>query len=310
MHCQSQKKLIFAPVSEGKGESRIKNQESRVKNQESRVRLFLILASFILPLLLASCSHYNKMLKSTNPDAKLDYALKLYNKGQYYKALPLLEELTTVFRGTKKAEQTYYYYAYTNYHLEDYETAAYNFDNFAKSFPLSEFAEECAYMHAYCFYLQSPDYTLDQTSTQKAINETQLYIDQHPRSKRIDECNKLIDELRAKLELKDYENAKLYLHMDEYKAAVTSFKNMLRDHPGTKYQEEAMYLVFKAEYLLAENSIEAKRVERYNSALTSYGEFTAAYPKSKFKGDADDYAASCRKRLEKTGGKYEVLMTK
>ena len=259
---------------------------------------------------LTSCSHYNKMLKSSNPDAKLDYALMLYKKGQYYKALPLLEELTTVFRGTKKAEQTYYYYAYTNYHLEDYETAAYNFDNFAKSFPLSEFAEECAYMHAYCYYLQSPESSLDQTSTLKAINQTQLYIDQHPRSKRIEECNKLIDELRAKLETKDYENAKLYFHMDEYKAAIAAFKNMLHDHPGSKYQEEVMFLVFKAEYLLAENSIEAKKAERYNLALTSYGEFSAAFPKSKYKGDADDYAASCRKRLGKTNGKYEVLITK
>ena len=46
------------------------------------------------------------MLKSRDMDAKNDYAIKLYNKGDYYKALPLFEELITVYRGTKKAEQT------------------------------------------------------------------------------------------------------------------------------------------------------------------------------------------------------------
>src|SRR5205085_6389835 len=96
-----------------------------------------------------SCSEYSRIQKGHDMDAKLDMAIKLYNKGEYYKALPLLEELITVFRGTKKAETTYYYYAYTNYRLGDYEAAAYDFENFSKTYPSSENAEECAYMHAY-----------------------------------------------------------------------------------------------------------------------------------------------------------------
>ena len=36
-------------------------------------------------------------------DAKMEYAVKLYNKGDYFKALPLLEELITVYRGTQKS---------------------------------------------------------------------------------------------------------------------------------------------------------------------------------------------------------------
>ena len=114
-------------------------------------------------------------------EAKLEYAIKLYKKGQYFKALPLLEELITVFRGTKQAEQTYYYYSYCNYNLADYETAAYDFDNFAKTFPNSEFAEECAFMHAYCYYQDSPNFTLDQSNTVKAINELHLNRYRPPR---------------------------------------------------------------------------------------------------------------------------------
>jgi outer membrane protein assembly factor BamD len=232
-------------------------------------------------------------------DAKLDYAIKLYKKGDYYKALPLLEELIAVYRGTKKAEQVYYYYSYTNYQLQDYETAAYDFDNYVKTFPNSEYTEECAFMKAYCYYQDSPNFTLDQTSTLKAINEFQLFIDQHLRSARVAECNKLIDELRYKLESKDYENAKLYYHMEEYKAAVTAFGNLLKDFPSTKYREETMFLVVKSQYLLAENSIEAKKNERYTSALTSYGEFTNAYPESGYRKEANSIAENCRKRLEK-----------
>jgi len=239
------------------------------------------------------------MLKSTNLDAKQEYAIKLYNKGKYYKALPLFEELITLLRGTKKAELTYYYYAYTNYKLEDYETAAYDFDNFTKSFPTSEFAEECGYMNAYCYYLSSPDYTLDQSSTLKALNELQLFIDEHPYSARVEECNKLIDKLRYKLETKEHEIASLYYHMEEYKAAVTAYKNLLKEYPSTMYREECMFMSLKSEYLFAENSIESKKQERYNSALGDYGELLAAYPESKYKKEADGIAEDCRKRLEK-----------
>ena len=239
------------------------------------------------------------MLKSTDLEAKQAYAIKLYKQKRYYKALPLFEELITMFRGTKKSEITYYYYVYTNYYLEDYETAAYDFGNFASSFPTSEYAEECAYMHAYCYYLDSPEYTLDQTNTLKALNELQLFIDQFPHSKRVEECNQLIDKLRFKLETKDYENAKLYFKMEEFKAAYTTFKNILKDYPSTIYREESMFLAFKSAYMLAENSIESKKSERYATALTAYSEFYNSYPESIYKKEADGIAEDCKKRMEK-----------
>jgi outer membrane protein assembly factor BamD len=239
------------------------------------------------------------MLKSTDLEAKQAYAIKLYEKKKYYKALPLFEELITMFRGTKKSELTYYYYAYTNYYLEDYETAAYDFGNFASSFPASQYAEECSYMHAYCFFLDSPEFPLDQTNTTKALNELQLFIDQYPHSTRIEECNKLIDKLRFKLETKDYQNAKLYYHMEEYKASYTAFKNLLKDYPSTIYREESLFLTFKSAYLLAENSFEEKKAERYSSALIAYNEFNGAYPESKYRKEADGLADDCKKRLEK-----------
>ena len=232
-------------------------------------------------------------------DAKLDMAVKLYDKGEYYKALPLLEELITVFRGTKKAERTYYYYSYTNYHLADYTTAAYDFDNFAKTFPNSEFAEECAYMHAYCFYQDSPDYTLDQTSTYKAINELQLFADRYPHSAKLDECNKHIDQLREKLELKSYDNAEMYYDMESYKAAVTSYKILLHDFPATKFREEVEFKIVKASYELAQNSVEEKKLERYNDTITAYSDFVTAFPKSRFRDKADDIVAQAQKKLNK-----------
>lgn len=235
-------------------------------------------------------------------DAKMEAAIRYYNKGDYYKALPLFEELITVYRGTRKAEKTYYYYAYTNYRLEDYQAAAYDFDNFRKTFPSSEFTEECSFMHAYCYFQDSPEFSLDQTNTLIAINELQLFADRYPKSTRIEECNNLIDQLREKLETKMYETAKLYYNMESYKAATTTFKNLLHDFPSTKYRETALFLSFKSSYLFAEGSIDSKREGRYNEALRSFGEFTTAFPESKHMKEANDIANGIKKRLDKIPG--------
>ncbi len=257
--------------------------------------LFALISLFFV----TGCSHYSKMLKSTNMDAKLDYAIQLYEKKQYFKALPLFEELVTVYRGTKKAEKTYYYYAYTNYKLEDYETAAFNFENFAKTYPTSEFAEECAFMHAYCYYEDSPNYSLDQSSTIKAMTELQLFADRYHNSNKIDQCNTLIDQLRLKLETKAFDNATLYFNMDEFKAAVTSFKNIIHDFPSGKFREESAFMIIKAWYQLAENSIDTKKVERYNESLRAYTDFVTNFSTSKFRKDADNVSEQAHKRLEK-----------
>ncbi|MCC7231675.1 MAG: outer membrane protein assembly factor BamD [Bacteroidia bacterium] len=267
--------------------------------------LYLVLGTmFVLP----GCSQYSRMLKSRDMDQKLEYAIQLYDKKEYYKALPLFEELITVFRGTKQAEKTYYYYSYTNYQLGDYETAAYDFENFARTFPASEFAEECAFMHAYCYYQDSPLYSLDQTNTLKAINELQLFINRYPASRRLDECNRLIDQLRDKLELKNYENAKLYYNMDEYKAAVTAFQNLVHDFPNSVHRETVLFLIVKSSYLLARNSIEEKKMERFKDALKYYNEFVTAFPESKFRNEADDIAGSVRKSLNAINGDDPVSL--
>jgi outer membrane protein assembly factor BamD len=245
------------------------------------------------------CSNYQKILKGTNLDAKYDAGVKYYEKKDYQRAVALFEELIPYVRGTKKAEKVYYYYCYCNYYTQDYLVAANDFDNFASTFPNSEFAEECAYMHAYCYYQDSPIYSLDQENTVKAINEFQLFINKHPQSNRIQHCNGLIDELRFKLETKDFQNAKLYYNIGDYRAAAVAFKNVITDYPSTHYKEEAMFLILKSNYLLAVNSVEKKKHDRYTQAILSYGEFKDNFISSRYIKEANEILGNCRKAVDK-----------
>ena len=251
-----------------------------------------------------ACSDYNKLVKSTDYDLKYEKAVEFYEKEDYLKAETLLEELVSVFRGRDKAEKVYFYYAYTNYRLGYYTLASYHFDHFAKTYPTSEHAEECAYMNAYCYYTTSPDYSLDQTDTKIAIKKFQSFINKYPQSKRIEEANQTIDLLREKLERKAFENAQQYYHIEDYRAAIHSFENVKKDFPDSPYNEQMDYLIIKCNYLLAINSIESKQMERLDAAILAFDTFKSKYQeKSIYLKEAESIHKDVLKLKEKLNNK-------
>jgi outer membrane protein assembly factor BamD len=246
-------------------------------------RPILSVLLIVLVLIAGSCKSKFEKLKASNDNAKkYQAAIAYYNKKDYNKALELFETLVQRYRGQAQAEDLYYYYAYTNYRLKDYTSASYHFKQFADTYPASARAEECNFMSAYCYYLDSPIYSLDQENTTKAIDKLQLFINLYPKSERVAEASKLIQNLRDKLERKAYENAKLYLTISDYQAAVIDFGNVLRDYPDTKYAEEMEYLTIRAQYLYAGHSSVFKQEERFNAAINFEQQFAEKYPASKY----------------------------
>ncbi len=255
-----------------------------------------ILLLFIITI--AGCkSKYEKLRASNDTAKKYREAVKFYDKKNYSKALPLFDDLVQKYRGTAEAEDLSYYFAYTHYKLRDYTTARYHFKTFADTYASSPKAEECRFMAAYCFYLESPTYSLDQDNTIKAMDALQLFINLHPKSERVPEASKLIANLRAKLETKSYENAKLFLDIGDYKSAVIAFRNSERDFPDTKYAEEMEFLTIKSQALYAGASLEIKKEGRYTEAIQLSNEFAQNYPSSIYLKEAEQIKKSSERAI-------------
>ena len=262
-----------------------------------RKPLTVALFTVFLLVAFASCSDYQKLLKSSDYDLVYTKALEYYEDQEYIKASALFLELLPVFRGTERAEDLNYRYAYCYYHQNDYIMAEYYFRNFITSFPNSDKAEECAFMVAYCYYMDSPIPSLDQSNTYKAIEELQVFLNTYRLSERTLECNRLIDELRDKLVVKSYASAKLYYELGEYKASITALNNSLKEFPNTKYREEILFLILRSAYELARNSVVDKIQERYEATVESFLRLKDEYPETKHFKDAERIHASAKKAL-------------
>lgn len=256
---------------------------------------------FILVLLcvFSSCSNkLSKTLKSTDTDYKLKVAESYYAQKKYNNAQILFEDLFPVLRGTAHFEDLYYKYAYTAFYLKDYENAENLFKTFTETFPNSTKSEEADFMRANCYYKQSPRIELDQTATAKTIGQMQVFINNHPLSARVPEATGIIDDSRAKLEVKDYNSASLYYNLGFYKAAAVAFGELINNYPTSTKGDEYKLMIIKSYYLYAANSIDEKQGERYDKVISECIEFADTYPDSKLLKSVDTYKSQSLNNLK------------
>lgn len=261
----------------------------------------------ILIVALSSCSPYQKAIKSDDVTVKANVANDMYEKGKFSKALRLYETIIPVYRGKPQGERIMYYYAKCLYNLglknDAYlNSAGYQFESFAASYPKSEKREETAYLSADCYYRLSPKSSLDQVDTDKALLKLQKFIDAYPNSEYLSLANAQVKELQTKLEKKAFEIAKQYYLISDYRlqydVAIKALDNFVSDYPGTPYKAEALFLKFKAAYSLALNSVQTKKEERFNNAKVMYTNLEKFNNASEFKKEADEILASIEKELQ------------
>ncbi|NBW27657.1 MAG: outer membrane protein assembly factor BamD [Flavobacteriaceae bacterium] len=259
------------------------------------MKKYIYIVSLIL--LFSSCSEYQKAIKSEDLMVKFDQASKQYEKGKYFKALVLFEQMAPSFRGKPEAEKMFYMFSQSYYKTKQYYLSGYQFESFAAGFPKSDKLEEAAFLGAKSYSMLSPVYSLDQTDTDKAIDKFQSFIDAFPNSIYLPEANTIVKGLREKIEKKAYENAYGYNKISDFKSAIIALDNFIIDYPGTPFKEKALYYKLDSAYQLAINSIPSKMEERLNAAKIAHTNLIKFNSNTEFKQKADEMLERINKDL-------------
>jgi len=254
----------------------------------------------LISIVFFACKSEFEAVRTSN-DPKLIYqkALEFYEQEDWLKAQTLLELSIPNYRGKTEAEELFLKFAYTHYYNNEFILASHYFKNFSSTFYNSDKREEAEYMSAYSNYKLSPNPKLDQSYTVKAIEGFQTFINTHPRSERVEECNALIDEMRRKLEIKAFQQGELYYNIGQYESAVSSFNNMLVQYPDAIESEKVRYLMIKATYEFANKSIFDKKEERYENTIALYKKFTKKHPTSEYSKEVANIYNDTVKELKK-----------
>ena len=249
-----------------------------------------ILILFTLVIAIFSCNKtFSKIEKSKDAAFKLTKADEYYAKKSYRNARVLYEQLFSAYKGTDKFDELYYKYAFCHYYDKLYPDAEQLFKGYLEFFPNSAHAEEVDYMRAYSFYKQSPKLELEQVNTLKAINMMQTFINQHIGSPRVKDANAVIDEGRAKLELKDAREAQLFFNLGQFRAAGLAYNSIINAYPETIKGAEYKLMVVKSFYKFAKLSIVEKQLERFEKVVIEYQDFADRFPESTLIKEAEGY---------------------
>ena len=87
-----------------------------------------------------------KCLKALIISINIKKLVEYYNSGDYVRAATIIEQVSSIYRGTIKADTVQYYRAESYYHQNDYIMASHYFEELASTFPNSVYEEESAFM--------------------------------------------------------------------------------------------------------------------------------------------------------------------
>ena len=260
-------------------------------------------------MLLSGCAkEFNNVYKSTDTKYKYEYAKESYALGKCQRAATLLQDLIVPQKGSQDAQECLYMLGMAEYKNMDYETAAETFKKYVKTYPRGEYAENAKYNVGQSLFMSTPEPRLDQTETVAAINAFQEYMDLYPDSKNKETAQNKLFELQDKLVQKELHSAELYYNLgtyfgnnsggedggNNYQACIVTAQNALKDYPYTKMREEFSTLIMKSKFHLAEQSVEEKKLERYQDAEDECYGFLNEFPDSKEKKTAEHFIEKCK----------------
>ena len=269
-----------------------------------------IIIALVSGSVLTSCGEYNKVLKSTDYEYKYEAAKSYFGKGQNTKAAAILEELITILKGTDKAEESLYMLGMTYYNQGDFITASHYFSTYYNTYPRGTYTEQARFYSGKALFLDTPEPRLDQSSTYKAIQELQMFMEYFPASNRHQEAQQMIFDLQDKLVMKDYMAARLYYDLgytgnssysttgNNYLACIVTAQNALKDYPYTKLREDISILLLRAKYDMAKESVEEKKEERMRDAIDEYYAFKNEFPESKYIKEVENIYKDAKKYVK------------
>lgn len=250
-------------------------------------RKLFALSSILVLLFLTACGGSNR-LRYENAEQAFHRGMEDYERGRWDRATEFFRGALSFGRTSPQAVDAQYYLGWAHYNNREYVLAASEFNRFATMYRNDPRAAEAEFYRAMSYYQQSPVYQLDQTESQRALQDFQLFATRYPDSEYAERAEEKILELRDKLAQKQFEAARLYERRRMHEAAALMFERVFDLYPDSSPWAERALLAAMENYVrYAEESVETRQAERYDLAIRSYERLVQLFPGSEYIPEAE-----------------------
>lgn len=241
-------------------------------------------------------------LRYSGPEEAFERGRALYEQGRYERAAEYLQAVFDFGRAHEWAADAQYLLAQSYYHNGEYILAAAEFSRFSEIYRTDPRVPEAEYWRAMAYYDLSPKYQLDQSDTQRAIDQFLAFIERFPTHERSDDAVDRIQELRQKLARKQVEAAAMYERRELFEAAALTYERVFDMYSTTRWADDALLGATRAWLSFADRSVRDRQAERLQRAIDNYQRLVQLFPDSPLVRDAEPLYARANRQLQALSG--------
>jgi outer membrane protein assembly factor BamD len=261
---------------------------------KSPALFFLLLAVFW-----AGCAGSGRV-RYESPKEAFEKGKAFFDEGDYQKAIEMLQGTFDFGRTHQWAADAQFYLAKAYRGNKEFLLAANEFTRFTQIYRSDPRVPDAEYELAMTYYDRSPAFRLDQTDTERAIVQFQLFMTRYADHPLVDEAAGRIVELRGKLAKKQFNTAELYARREFYGAAAVSYEAVFDRYYDTDLADDALLGALKSYYDYARLSVPEKKQERLRLAEANYDRLMQIFPDSPLLKEAEEVYLQVRELMDPT----------
>ncbi|RPI01463.1 MAG: outer membrane protein assembly factor BamD [Calditrichaeota bacterium] len=250
-------------------------------------KMFVVTLLLMNVLWFLACSQH-KISATATEEERMNAALKLFEKGDYFEAKTQFRILTLSNSGSIIADKAQFYLADCHFNMKEYILSASEYERLLKVYPSSEYTDDAKFKIGLSYFKLSPKSGLDQDYTDQAITHFQEFLEDYHSSNLAPEVDKYLQQARNKLAEKIYLSADLYRKMSYYQAANIYFNKVIEEYYDTDFAALALYWI-------ADNN---RAMHQYTQAFEIFDEFLLKYPDH-------DWVNRAQNKIKQTRTEYE-----
>lgn len=263
-----------------------------------RAMRFLWLGLALCSVLVAGCSGTQR-ISHTSAEQAYQKGMTLFEDGDYERAIEYFRGVFEYGRGSEWAPEAQYQLARSYEERSRYLLAATEYNRFTQLYRTHALLPDAEYRRALMYYEASPNYKLDQTDTERAISNFQIYIQRHPGHEMVSDAESKVADLRNKLARKQFEAAELYERRRMYRAAAFTYEEVFDLYPDTDYADQALRAAVRTYVAYSDMSVPQRQAERLQKAVENYERLAQVFPESPHLEAAERHYERAQDRLER-----------
>lgn len=250
----------------------------------------------VLVLFAAGCAGGGR-LRYESPKEAYDKGMERFERGKYDRAIQYLQGVFDFGRAHEWAADAQLALARAYRADKQYILAASEYNRFVELYRTDPRVPEAEFERALTYYERSPEFELDQSDTERAVQVFNLFVDRYPDHALAPRAEEYITELRSKMAHKQYETAQLYERRELYEAAAFYFETVFDQYPDTRWADDALLGAIRSYIAFSEQSVQARQPERLEKAVEHYRRLLQIFPDSPLLKDAEALYDRASRRL-------------